>query len=95
VTVTDVPLIVVAITNYCSACDFIVTYVFPIDKFLIRNMARLDGESVSSCVSTLYVSENDAMKISVRNDTKVTITKSEADKVRHRNYKDDYITFGF
>jgi hypothetical protein len=35
------------------------------------------------------------MNISVSNNTTVTITKSEADKVRHRKYKDDYINFGF
>jgi hypothetical protein len=35
------------------------------------------------------------MNISVSNNTTVTITKSKADKVRHRKYKDDYINFGF
>jgi hypothetical protein len=41
------------------------------------------------------VSENVAMNISVGNDRTVTITKSKADKVRYRKYKDDYINFGF
>jgi hypothetical protein len=49
----------------------------------------------SASTSTLHVSENDAMNISVSNDTKVTITKSKVDKVRHRKYKGDCINFGF
>jgi hypothetical protein len=35
------------------------------------------------------------MNISVSDDTTITITKSKADKVRHRKHKDDYINFGF
>jgi hypothetical protein len=71
------------------SCDFIATTVFflflPMDKFLIKKKARIDEESVSSAsTSTFHVIENDAMSISVSNDTTVTITKSKADKVRHR-----------
>jgi hypothetical protein len=66
------------------------------DKFLIRKKARIDEENVSSAsTSTLHVSENDAVNISVSNDTTVTITKSKADKVRYCKYKDNYINFGF
>jgi hypothetical protein len=66
------------------------------DKFLIRKKARTDEESVSSAsTSTLHVSKNDVMNTSVSNDTTITITKSKADKVRYRKYKDNYINFGF
>jgi hypothetical protein len=90
VTITDVQLIVVAITNYCSACELrfyssVFFLILPMDTFLIWKKARIDEESVSSAsTSTLHVSENDAMNISVSNDTTVTITKSKADKVCYR-----------
>jgi hypothetical protein len=66
------------------------------EKFSIRKKSRIDEESMSSAsTSTLHKSENDAMNTSVSNDTTVTITKSKADKVRYRKYKDDYINFRF
>jgi hypothetical protein len=82
------------------SCDFIVTSVLflilPTDKFLIRRKARIDEENVSSAsTSTLHVSENDAMNISVSNNTTVMTTKSKADKMRYFKYKDDYINVGF
>jgi hypothetical protein len=55
------------------------------NKFFIRK-ARIAEESVSSA-STLHVSENDAMNISVSNDTTVTMTKSKADVVHYHNTK--------
>jgi uncharacterized protein (UPF0212 family) len=42
------------------------------NKFLIRKKARIYEESVSSASKfTLHVSENDAMNISVSNDTRL------------------------
>jgi hypothetical protein len=55
--------------------------ILPMDKFLIRNKARIDEENVSSAsTSALQVSENDAMNISVSDDKTVTMNKSKADK---------------
>jgi hypothetical protein len=66
------------------------------DKFLIRNKARIDEESVSSAsTSTLHVSKNDAMNISVSNDTTVMITKSKVDKEHYCKYKNKNMNFGF
>jgi hypothetical protein len=51
------------------------------DKFLIHKKARLDEESVSSAsMSTLHMSENDAMSISVSNDTTVTLPNQRQTK---------------
>jgi hypothetical protein len=75
-------------------CDFIVTSVFFLilstDTFLTRKKARKNEESVcsaSASASTFYVSENDAMNISVSNDTTVTLPNQRQTKCVIANTK--------